>query len=122
MAEIDELLATMRGVIENAKRLSMRLFDFITAESLSIADVMSDWFDQCPSKDRPISEQVISRLVDQRQTARRIKASRLFSGIELAILDDWQALEIKALTFSLNALLKAPLRIPANVNTHSGAS
>ncbi|SHE52619.1 hypothetical protein SAMN04487965_0080 [Microbulbifer donghaiensis] len=108
MAEIDELLATLREVAENARRLSMELCDFISAESLSIADVTADWFDLCPSNDRPISEQVIARIVEHRQTATRIKASRLFSEIELAILDDWQALEVKALTFSLNALLKAP--------------
>jgi len=108
MAEIDELLATMHRVIENARRLSMELCDFITAESLPVADVMSDWFDQCPSKDRPISERAIARLVEQRQTATRLKASRLFSGIELALLDDWLALETKALTFSMSVLLKAP--------------
>ncbi|MGL6159701.1 hypothetical protein [Microbulbifer sp.] len=108
MAEIDELLIAMRRVIENARLLSTELCDFIIAESMPIAEVMSDWFDQCQSKDRPISEQAIVRLVEQRQTATRIKASRLFSGIELAILDDWQALEVKALALSLNALLKAP--------------
>ncbi|MCW8126040.1 hypothetical protein [Microbulbifer halophilus] len=106
MGEIDELLTAMHGVAENARLLSMELCDFITAESLSIADVISDWFDQCPLTDRPISEWAIARLVEQRQTATRIKASRRFSGGELAILDDWQGLEIKALTFSLNALLK----------------
>ncbi|WP_250462629.1 hypothetical protein, partial [Microbulbifer litoralis] len=94
MAEIDELLAAMRGVTENARLLSMELSDFIAAESLSMADVMSDWFDQCPSGDGPISERVIAQFVEQRQTATRIKASRLFSGVELAVLNDWQAQEI----------------------------
>lgn len=107
MAEIDELLAAARGVFEKARLLSVELCDFITAESLSVADVMSDWVELCESGVEPIDELAIARIVEQRQTATRIKASRYFSGVELAILDDWQAQEIKALTFSVNALLEA---------------
>ncbi|MCX2796354.1 hypothetical protein OQJ62_15620 [Microbulbifer thermotolerans] len=106
MREIDELLTALREVFERAGQVSVELCDFITAESLSIADVTESWFELCSSGGGPVSERTIEKLVEQRQTAARRKASRLFSEVELAILDDWQALEIKALTLSLKELLE----------------
>lgn len=117
MEEAETLLRRMRSLIQRTGAISTELSNFIRAESLPLGEVMGEWLEvvvkPLPSScGQPyISEQEAERLIEQRRVKIWTKAKQQFAPQELEMLADWQALEAKALTLSINVVLKNNLCI-----------
>ncbi|MCW8125531.1 hypothetical protein [Microbulbifer halophilus] len=114
MEEPEQLLKRMHSLIQRA---GAQLANFIRVESLPLGEVVSDWIEATGgspsgrrgSREIYISEQETEQLIEQRRIETRMKAKRTFSPEELDILAGWQDLEAKALTLSINVVLKNSL-------------
>lgn len=114
MDEAEQLLKRMRSLILRAEA---QLVSFISVESLSLGEVASDWIASTgsASSSRPgscqiyIREQETEQLIKQRRIETWVKARRMFAPEELDILAGWQKLETKALTLSINIVLRKNL-------------
>lgn len=109
MEDADELLERMSSHIRRASALSAELANFICAESIPLGEVIGDWLNCRGSSDVNITHQQTEQLIKQRQAAAWAKAKRRFAGQELGILTDWQMLEAKALTLSINIMMEKSL-------------
>lgn len=118
MEEPEKLLKRMHSLIQHAEALSAQLASFIRAESLPLGEVMSDWLEvvmsslsgNCSTSQIYISEQETERLIERRRAETWAKAKQTFAPQELDILANWQTLEAKALTLSINVALKNSLK------------
>ncbi|WP_308365097.1 MULTISPECIES: hypothetical protein [unclassified Microbulbifer] len=112
MEEVEKLLKSMRSLIQLAGAISTELTNFIRAESLPLGEVVSDWLEvvmnPLPSScGQPyISEQAAELLIERRRAETWAKAKQKFAPQELGILTDWQRLEARALTLSINMILE----------------
>lgn len=109
MEDTDELLKTMSSLIRKASALSTDLANFICVESIPLGEVIGDWLDCRSSSNVNITHQETEQLIKQRQAATWVKAERRFACQELSVLTDWQTLETRALTLSINIIMgKSP--------------
>lgn len=106
MEDTDELLKTMSSLIRRASALSTDLANFICAESIPLGEVIGDWLDCHSSSNVNITHRETEQLIKQRQAATWVKAERRFACQELGVLTDWQTLEAKALTLSINIIME----------------
>ncbi|WP_250461219.1 hypothetical protein [Microbulbifer litoralis] len=106
MEDTDRLLKRMNSLIQRATALSTDLADFICTESIPIGEVIDDWLNHRGSGKANITLRETERLIEQRQTATRVKAKRRFAPQELGLLSDWQTLKVRALTLSINIVLR----------------
>jgi len=109
MEDTDELLARMSALIQRATALSTDLANFICAESIPLGEAIGDWLDCHSVSKRNITHQETEQLIKQRQAATWAKAQHRFARQELGILTDWQILEARALTLSINIIMEKPL-------------
>lgn len=111
MEDADELLERMSSLIRRASALSTDLANFIYAESIPLGEVIGDWLNSRSSSNVNITHQETKQLIKQRQASAWVKAKGRFASQELGILTDWQTLEAKALTLSINIIMeKSPLQ------------
>ena len=111
MEELDELLMRMHALIDQASCMSTDLAGFISAESLPLGEIMRDWLSSRRASNVCITQEETDQLIERRRAATWAKAEQKFAQQELILLADWQALEAKAVTLSINRVLENSCRL-----------
>ncbi|QIL91404.1 hypothetical protein GNX18_17655 [Microbulbifer sp. SH-1] len=106
MEDIDKLLKRMNALTQRASDSSADLANFICAESIPLGEVIHDWLSSRDSHTVNITHGETEQLIKRRRITTWVKAKRRFKSQELAILADWQALEVRALALSINIVLR----------------